>query len=220
MRSRTSRGVPEWSGGKDLYMESCCSGSGKGSGFFGIVPGSFQKVPEDSGGVRRSGNCSTTSNTVAWAVGGALALMGQGQQPPQGPCAWEGENPKGGGLHLTWEALLPPWPHPLGWETLKGAQPPSPLYILEVLGLPTHEFSPSWCSPTSLPTPPLPWCLAKPCRIATLLHHHHAVVLLLDGVFLNLSLSPCWIKAWETSPGCTCVERGGAVRSALGSPVI
>ena len=30
-----------------------------------------------------------------------------------------------------------------------------------------------------------------------------------------LSLSPCWIKAWETSSGCTCVERGGAVRSAL-----
>ena len=67
---------------------------------------------------------------------------------------------------------------------------------------------------TSLPTPPLPWCLAKPCWIATLLHHHHAIVLLLDGVFLNLSLSPCWIKAWKTSPGCMCVERGGAVRSA------
>ena len=64
-----------------------------------------------------------------------------------------------------------------------------------------------WCSLPPLPsTSPLPWCLAKPCRIATLLHHHHAVVLLLDGVFLNLSLSPCWIKAWETSPGCTCVE--------------
>ena len=42
-----------------------------------------------------------------------------------------------------------------------------------------------------------------------------SVVLLLDGVFLNLSLSPCWIKAWETSPGCTCVERGGAVLSVL-----
>ena len=26
---------------------------------------------------------------------------------------------------------------------------------------------------------------------------------------------PCWIKVRETSPGCTCVERGGAVRSAL-----
>ena len=76
-----------------------------------------------------------------------------------------------------------------------------------------------------LPLPPVTHllsrrCSAKPCRIATLLHHHHAVVLLLDGVFLNLSLSPCWIKAWETSPGCTCVERGGAVRSALGSSVI
>ena len=75
-----------------------------------------------------------------------------------------------------------------------------------------------WRSPPPLPsTPPLSRCLAKPCRIATLLHHHHhAVVLLLDGVFLNLSLSHCWIKAWETSPGCTCVERRGVLRSALG----
>ena len=40
---------------------------------------------------------------------------------------------------MTWDALLPPWPHPLGWETLKGAQPPFSLYILEVLGLPTDE---------------------------------------------------------------------------------
>ena len=40
--------------------------------------------------------------------GGALTLMGQGHQPPQGPCAWERGNPKGEGLHLTWEALLPP----------------------------------------------------------------------------------------------------------------
>ena len=95
MRSRTSRGVPEWSGGKDLYMESCCSGSGKSSGFFGIVPGSFQKVPEDSGGVRRSRNCSTTSNTVAWAVGGDLALMGQGNQPPKVHAHGRGETLRG-----------------------------------------------------------------------------------------------------------------------------
>src|SRR3954465_13555332 len=41
---------------------------------------------------------------------------------------------------------------------------------------------------SSLPsTSPLLRCLAKPCRIATLLHHHHAVVLLLDEVFFNLS---------------------------------
>ena len=70
--------------------------------------------------------------------------------------------------------------------------------------------SPSWRSPTPLP-PRLLQRLAKPCWSPALLHHHHAVVLLLDGVFPNLSLSPCWIKAWETSPGCTCVERGGAV---------
>ena len=105
---------------------------------------------------------------------------------------------------------------PLGVGTLEGAQPPpSPLYILEVLGLPETRVSTSpWRSPTSL-SPCLSRCLAKPCRIATLLHHHHAVVLLLDGVFPNLSLSPCWIKAWETSPGCTCVEHGGTVLRCL-----
>ena len=76
------------------------------------------------------------------------------------------------------------------------------------------SFHLSWRSPTPLP-PRLSQCLAKPCWSATLLHHHHAVVLLLDGVFPNLSLSPCWIKAWETSPGCTCVERGGTVLRCL-----
>ena len=35
------------------------------------------------------------------------------------------------------------------------------------------------------------------------------------GILPQLLLSPCWIKKEETSPGCTCVERGGAVRSAL-----
>ena len=33
MRSRTSRGVPEWSGGKDLYMGSPILATGKCSGF-------------------------------------------------------------------------------------------------------------------------------------------------------------------------------------------
>ena len=41
MGSGTSRGAPEWSGGKDLYMESGFWGSGKSSVFSGIVPGSF-----------------------------------------------------------------------------------------------------------------------------------------------------------------------------------
>ena len=50
------------------------------------------------------------------------------------------------------------------------------------------SFFSCWRSPTSL-SPHISRCLAKPCRIATLLHHHHAVVLLLDGVFLSTSPS-------------------------------
>ena len=38
MRSRTSRGVPKWSGGKDLYMGSPVLVTGKVSGFIGNVP--------------------------------------------------------------------------------------------------------------------------------------------------------------------------------------
>ena len=51
MRSRTSRGVPEWSGGKDLYMGSPDLVTGKVSGDIGIVPG----PPEGSRGVHRVG---------------------------------------------------------------------------------------------------------------------------------------------------------------------
>ena len=46
MRSRTSRGAPEWSGGKDLYIGSPVSATGRVSGVTGIVPG----PPEGSGG--------------------------------------------------------------------------------------------------------------------------------------------------------------------------
>ena len=38
MRSRTSRGVPEWSGGKDLYMGSPVLVTGKVLGSIGNVP--------------------------------------------------------------------------------------------------------------------------------------------------------------------------------------
>jgi len=156
--------------------------------------------------------------------GCALAYMGQGHQPQEAhaPRDKEGKSPKGG-RHLL--GALGRRDSSLGRRPprrldLLGPAPPlgPPIYSGGYGGLLTFCL---WCSPPPLPSPsPLPWCLAKPCRIATLLHHHHAIVLLLDGVFLNLSLSPCWIKAWETSSGCTCVERGGAVRSALGSSEI
>ena len=45
MRSRTSRGVPEWSGGKDLYMGSPVLVAGKFSGFIGNVPGDPETFP-------------------------------------------------------------------------------------------------------------------------------------------------------------------------------
>ena len=156
--------------------------------------------PTKAQGARQSGRGQTLGSygPKAHLVGSSPSLPSW--PPPQAPSR-AGRTPWGGN---------PRW----------GRSPPPPLYILRFWGCHTHEnTSPSWRSPTPLP-PPLPRCLAKPCGIATLLHHHHAIVLLLDGVFPNLSLSPCWIKAWETSPGCTCVERGGAVCSALGSPVI
>ena len=39
MRSRTSREVPEWSGGEELYIGSQVSATGNVSGVTGIVPG-------------------------------------------------------------------------------------------------------------------------------------------------------------------------------------
>ena len=87
MRSRTSRGVPEWSGGKDLYMGSHILGSGKSLGFFGIVPGSFQKVPETSGGVQKSTKGSTMSPGPAWAEGRRCGLIGPVAPALKGPCA-------------------------------------------------------------------------------------------------------------------------------------
>jgi hypothetical protein len=85
MRSRTSQGVPEWSGGKDLYMGSHILGSRKSLVFFGIVPGSFQKVPEDSGGVQKSTSGSTMSHRLAWAERGRPGLHGPGAPAPKSP---------------------------------------------------------------------------------------------------------------------------------------
>ena len=77
MRSRTSRGVPEWSGGKDLYIGSPVSAIGTSFGVIGIVPG----PPEGSRGSTGWGHLP---RGATWAVGGcALAYMGQGHQPQE-----------------------------------------------------------------------------------------------------------------------------------------
>ena len=50
MRSRTSRGVPEWSGSKDLYMGSPVLVTGKVSGDIGNVPGPPEGSEDPPGG--------------------------------------------------------------------------------------------------------------------------------------------------------------------------
>ena len=73
MSSRTSRGVPEWFGGKELYMGSRVSAIGKVSGVTGIVPG----PPEGS---RGSTGCATYPE-------GPHGLKWEGNQPLVGWCA-------------------------------------------------------------------------------------------------------------------------------------
>ena len=75
MRSRTSRGVPEWSGGEELYIGSPVSATGKVSGVIGIVPG----PPEGSRGSTGWGHLS---RRAPWAeVGREPALSGLGRPP-------------------------------------------------------------------------------------------------------------------------------------------
>ena len=72
-----------------------------------------------------------------------------------------------------------------------------------------------WLPPSPSPTPPPPpYCLAKLCRstAAPSTPRRRAAA---GAISLNLSSLPCWIKKEETWLFRTCVERGGAVRSAL-----
>ena len=64
MRSRTSRGVPEWSGGKDLYTGSPVSGIGTSFGVIGIVLGPPKGVRGSTGWVHQP-------RGATWAVRGA-----------------------------------------------------------------------------------------------------------------------------------------------------
>src|SRR3954471_3806881 len=97
MRSWMSRGVPEWSGGKDLYMGSCHTVSGKVRGHIGFVPG----PPE---GFQGSTGRGRLSRRVLWAVGGRGPTPRGLGAPPLGPNPLRiggGGNPKGG-APLAW----------------------------------------------------------------------------------------------------------------------
>ena len=89
MRSRTSRGVPKWSGGKDLYMGSPVLVTGKVSGFIGNVPGPL-------GGYRGSTKWGHWPRRAAWAKCGRVPAPGGLVRPPPRPKAqgeWEGAKP-------------------------------------------------------------------------------------------------------------------------------
>ena len=101
MRSRTSRGVPEWSGGEDLYIGSQVLAIGKVLGVIGIVPG----PPEGSRGSTGWGHLS---RRAPWAeVGGEPAPSGQ-VRPPHGPPLCLGLETLGvGAPHLAWGEATP-----------------------------------------------------------------------------------------------------------------
>ena len=140
MRSRTSRGVPEWSEGKDLYIGSPVSAIGTSFGVIGIVPG----PPEGSRGPTGWGHLPWGAT---WAVGGApWPTWAKGTSPkrpmrlgnPRGKSPQRGRHLRGALGRMDSSPLLgrrtrchlEAGRRPLGWETLKGAQPsPSPIYM-------------------------------------------------------------------------------------------
>ena len=200
MRSRTSRGVPEWSGGEELYIGSQVSATGKVSGVTGIVPG----PPEGSRGSIGWGHLS---RRAPWAeVGGQPALSGLGRAPWASPLRLGLETLGWGAPHLPWGQGTPlaaaphldgVWPAPPSQGAyIKGGREGSNISALGASLLP--------CNTSLFLSQKLGEALPETRYI-----HHHAVVLL--DLHQPL-LPPFWIKAWETSPGCTCIERGGACR--------
>ena len=136
MRSRTSRGVPEWFGGKDLYMGSPILSPEK----FRVLLVTYRDHREGPGG----------PPSGATSPGGLHGPSVGGDQPQVGWCApHKGPRRLGfgeGGLppHLGGQVSpLPPlgrhprwvWGSrtPWGGNPRGGAPPPSPLYIVEVL---------------------------------------------------------------------------------------
>ena len=93
MISRTSRGVPEWSGGKDLYMGSPILVTGKVSGAIGNVPG----PPEGFGGP--PGWATSPGGLRGPSVGRDQPLGGLVRLPQEAQGAGKGE---GGNPRLRW----------------------------------------------------------------------------------------------------------------------
>ena len=155
MRSRTSRGVPEWSGGKDLYMGSLVLVAGKVSRIIGIVPG----VPK---GVRGSTRGVHLPRGATWAVGGApWPTWAKGTSPkrPMHQGYLGREESKGGKAPprcLGEDGLLPPLGRTPSLEEGARLRPPSPLPLYKGRGGRGSRTHKPWRIPLPPPTPPPP----------------------------------------------------------------
>ena len=168
MRSRTSRGVPEWSGGKDLYIGSPVSAIGTSFGVIGIVPG----PPEGSQGPTGWGHLP---RGATWAVGGVPWTIWAKGTSPKRPMRQESRKRKSPkrGRHLR-GALGRRDSSPgrtLPWRKGQGCAPLSlgPIYSGGREGShtqalappsPSHDTYPSshsaWQSPVGIPLLPPP----------------------------------------------------------------
>ena len=152
MRSRTSRGVPEWSGGEDLYMGSHHMVTGSIRGFAGIVPGPPKGFRGSTGRVH-------LPRRALWAVGGrepAPKWAGH-QPPPRAHAPRVGGNPGGGApLDLGGKPPSLAAAPPTRWD-LRGPAPLSlaPIYSGGVGGQP-HVFPGAALPPHTPPHPPPP----------------------------------------------------------------
>ena len=148
MRSRTSREVPEWSGGEELYIGSPVLATGKVSGVIGIVPG----PPEGSRGSTGWGHLS---RRAPWAESGREpAPSGLGRPPWASPHAPRVGNPRGGVppcLGGQGNPFPPLWPPPPLRSHLLGlAHPPPGAYIK---GGREGSIQQPWAPPSSPATP-------------------------------------------------------------------
>ena len=133
--------------------------------------------------------------------GGTLGAGGpkahQRGAPPPPPLPWPPHLP-------IWRAAAPPRVGTLG----VAPPPPPPIYSGGFWAVVRHSFpSPSAqpCSSSSSSLPVLGEALPGDLVSPSTPRRRAA------GVLPQPLPPPCWIKVRETSPGCTCVERGGAV---------
>ena len=188
MRSRMSRGVPEWSGGEELYIGSAVSAIGRLSGVTGIVLG----PPEGSWGSTGWGHLS---RRAPWAkVAGEQAPGGLVRPRLPSPVPRVGKPRGWGRRHLAWGASHPPGRHPP--LEIPSPRAGAPLRTLYIEG--GREGSRTLALGASLPpcyTSPSRRRLAKPCWDPCCIYHHAVVLLDLHQPLLP----PCWIKKEETS---------------------